>query len=423
MKKYRFLKQQLPTPPKRTIVLLTGARQTGKTTLAKNKYQQLRYINLDAPENQEIVKKIHSDNWHKDIGNAVIDEAQKEPIVFDKIKYAYDAQKINFQVILGSSQIMLLKKIRESLAGRIKIYEIWPLLMSEINIDADADAQNISKPLINDILLTKDINALLESTPSILEPAKELKLKQAEQYLLQWGGMPALLHIPEEERWKWLKDYEYTYLERDLADLAKLNDLDPFKIYQRLAAARSGHLLNYSEIARDAGLSTDTARRYLEYLKLSYQIIILPPYYKNISSQIIKTPKIYWVDIGLCRQLTNNKGSDVSGHLYETMVIGEIFKWIKTAQIDASMYFYRTQAGLELDALIETAHGFIGFEIKNKKNIASKDTKSMRTIAKALNSKWLGGIIVYQGNTIEQITDPNIWQIPSFQLFGDRTMP
>ncbi|MCX7992027.1 MAG: AAA family ATPase, partial [Proteobacteria bacterium] len=115
----RRLYTLLPSSETNRIILITGARQTGKTTLAKMKYDSLRYINLDAPENRDFIRQVSTFNWGKDIGNAIIDEAQKEPVTFEKIKFAYDEGKINFQVLLGSSQILLLKKIRESLAGRV----------------------------------------------------------------------------------------------------------------------------------------------------------------------------------------------------------------------------------------------------------------------------------------------------------------
>ena len=118
----RVLGQRLPASDKRRLVLLTGARQTGKTTLAKMRYSDMRYLNLDAPENREAVRAVASTLWSRDVGPAIIDEAQKEPVVFDKVKFAYDDGALPFSILLGSSQILLLKKIRETLAGRISIF-------------------------------------------------------------------------------------------------------------------------------------------------------------------------------------------------------------------------------------------------------------------------------------------------------------
>lgn len=234
--------------------------------------------------------------------------------------------------------------------------------------------------------------------------------------MFTWGGMPALLPLSDEERWKWLRDYEYTYLERDLSDLARLDNLEPFTKFQRLSALRSAGLLNYSELARDSSVSVDTARRYLEYLRLSYQVMLLQPYYRNITSSVIKTPKLYWLDIGLLRHLSGRRGQ-LSGEIYETMVVGEIFKWIKTAQRDVEMFFYRTRSGMELDLLLSTGEGFIGMEIKGRKTAAAPDIRPMREIASVLKGKWLGGLVVYQGDEIRKLSEPGIWAVPSRRLF------
>lgn len=412
--KYRFLNDFLPDPTGRKLVLLTGARQTGKTTLAKFKYPELKYINLDSPEDRELVRTISSSSWALNIGNAVIDEAQKEPVVFEKIKYAYDEGAINFELILGSSQILLLKKIRESLAGRVSIYEIWPLLMSELC--ENTDFKKTTLPLVDRLFSKENINNILGDIPGILLEKDDKFYREAEDYLLNWGGMPALLQLSNDERWKWLRDYEYTYLERDLADLARLNDLEPFRKFQKLSALRSGKLLNYSEIARDSSLSVDSARRYLEYLRISYQVILLQPYYKNITSSVIKTPKLYWLDIGLLRQLSGYRG-ELSGEIYETMVVSELVKWIKTAQRNADIYFYRTRSGLELDILLQTENGIIGMEIKSRKEISKTDITPIKEIASHLGKQWRGGLTIYRGNEIKKIAEPNIWIIPSRRLF------
>lgn len=415
LQKYRFATSILPRPDKHKLVLLTGARQTGKTTLVKRLYPGLRYINLDAPENREILREQPTVAWGRDIGNAVIDEAQKEPVVFEKTKYAWDAGDLSFTVLLGSSQILLLKKIRESLAGRVSLYELWPLTMSELRRNLPDEPP--APPLLSSLFGPAKFDRIFEQVPPLLLPEESVSMQKAEKYLLQWGGMPALVSLPKNERWKWLQDYQYTYLERDVADLARLADLSPFRTFQKLTAHRSGGLLNYSELARDATLSVDTAKRYLEYLHLSYQVVLLQPFYRNLTSTLVKTPKIYWLDLGLLRSLTGMR-EEVSGNLYETMVVAEFLKWIKTVQEDATMYFYRTRSGLELDLLIQTRHGIFGVEIKKRQKVAPKDLRAMREIAKELGEEWLGGMVVYQGNRIEKISGPHLWAVPSWRLFA-----
>ena len=415
VQKYRFIGPLLPSSHTRRLIILTGARQTGKTTLVRRQYPELRYINLDAPENREALRAIPSAAWARDVGNAVIDEGQKEPAIFEKIKYAYDEGKISFSLILGSSQILLLKRIRETLAGRAAIYELWPLMMSEIFHNA-RDQKIPPPPLIDRLFEKSSLGSIFKDIPSILIDKEENLVRDGENYLLRWGGMPALLGLSEEERWKWLRDYEYTYLERDLSDLARLDDLEPFKKFQKLSALRSAKLLHYSELARDSSISVDTARRYLEYLRLSYQVVLLQPYHKNITSSVIKTPKLYWLDVGLLRQLGGSR-SELAGEIYETMVVGELVKWIRTKQRNAEIYFYRTRSGLEIDILMETAGGMIGVEIKSGEVIGASDFRSLKEIAKALGNLWRGGLVVYRGNRIEKIADPHIWAVPSRRLF------
>jgi len=414
MLKDRIMARIMPSSSTNRLAVLTGARQTGKTTLARAKYPNLKYINLDAPENRETLRNIATPSWASTVGNAVIDEAQKEPSVFEKIKYAYDEGAISFTVILGSSQILLIKKIRESLAGRVFLYELWPLLMCEM--DTEAGRVEANPPLLDRLLNEKSIDRVMEGVAPVLLDKEDNRARNAENHILRWGGMPALLPLSDEERWKWLKDYQYTYLERDLSDLARLNDLDSFSKFQKLTALRSGKLLNYSELARDSTLSVDTAKRYLEYLRISYQVMLLQPYYKNLTSSVVKTPKIFWIDIGIMRQLSGRR-EETGGAVYETMAVSEIVKWIKTSQRSVEMYFYRTHTGLELDLLLGLEHGILGIEIKGRKTVVSSDLRAMKELASALKNEWLGGILIYQGDEIKKLAEPSIWAVPSRRLF------
>ena len=229
--------------------------------------------------------------------------------------------------------------------------------------------------------------------------------------------MPKLLQIPEENRDQWLRDYEYAYLERDLADLARLNDLQPFRTFQKLSALRSANLLNYSELARDSGISVDTAKRYLEYLRLSYQTYLLQPYYQNLTSSLVKTPKLYWIDLGIWRVLTGQI-TGTTGQTTETFVISEIIKWIKMFRPEIEPYFYRTQSGFEVDLLLQRGQDILGCEVKSSKSIAPKDYKALRQLGEKLKDRWLGGILIYNGNEIKKLCEPNVWAIPIRRLLG-----
>ncbi|RMD97340.1 MAG: ATP-binding protein [Calditrichaeota bacterium] len=408
----RLLGERLPAPNERRIVLLTGARQTGKTTLARSKYPDLNYVNLDAPENQAFVRSVRTTAWAQAVGNAVLDEAQKAPVVFDKVKFNFDEGHIRFTLLLGSLQILLLKKIRETLAGRAFVYELFPLMLSEIV----AGSRPPSKPLIAQLLESDDPPKLLESQPERRLPQQEEPALSGMAYMLDWGGMPALLAYTDEVRREWLRSYGYTYLERDLGDLARLNDLEPFRQLQRLAALRSGQLLSFSELARDGAISTATTRRYLRYLELSYQTFLLPPYRRNLTSSVVKAPKLYWMDIGILRQLQANWGM-ATGALFETFVVSEIYKYLRTTGLDVRPYFYRTRSGMEVDLLLETPRGFLGIEIKSAKQLGSRDWRGLRDLAGALGERWLAGLLVTAGLEMASLDrERRIWSMPAHRL-------
>lgn len=409
----RWIEHVIPSLDLRGLVLLTGARQTGKTTAARKCYPSLPYFNLDAVEFRDQLSAVSSFSWAETVGNAVLDEVQKEPSLLDKIKFAYDEQGIDFSALLGSAQILLLKNVRETLAGRVFVFELFPLMLSEL---ATGDAA-LQPPLIECLLKSDDPSGILKKTaPVLLGPIYE-RLLANEQHLLNWGGMPGLLPLNEMRRRQWLKSYEMTYLERDLGDLARLDDLKPFRRFQKLTALRSGHLLSFSELARDAGVAVETARRYMEYLRLSYQAFLIYPFSENLTSQVVKTPKVFWADCGLCRSLTGRTpDAPVDGHLFETYIAGELIKLLRTKQLDAQLFYYRTRSGMEVDFLLQTPGGILAVEVKNRKQVDGTDTGAMKAVASALGKRWRGGFVVYRGNRIEELSD-SIWAIPSVRLF------
>ncbi len=411
----RVLRNRLSSPDKRRIVIVTGARQTGKTTLLKLAYPALRYVNLDASENREWLRNVSSFDWAKTVGSAVIDEAQKEPSVFEKVKYAFDAEVLPFSALSGSAQLLLLGRVRETLAGRAFAYELWPLMFCELA--ASALGHPLAPPVCAGLGSCTSLKEVLSPLPATLPAEQSHVLASVQEHLLTWGGMPELLRLDDGDRMDWLRSYEITYLERDLGDLARLSDLAPFRKFQKITALRSGKLLSYSELAKDAGVSTETARRYLEYLRLSYQAFSLPPYYANLTSQVVKTPKYYWGDIGLLRHLSG-QFSVTTGELFETYVVGELNKWVQTSGSDMRLFYYRTRSGLECDLLIETERGLIGVEIKARQRADASDAGSLRRIAAATGDKWLGGMVIYSGTQIQPLCDPGIWAVPACRLLG-----
>jgi predicted AAA+ superfamily ATPase len=228
--------------------------------------------------------------------------------------------------------------------------------------------------------------------------------------------MPALPSVSDAEKRDWLHSYALTYLERDLSDLAQLHDYTPFHTFQRLAALRSGQVLSYAALARDAGVSPGTAKNYLRYLELSYQLFLLPPFFSNQTKRLVKSQKLYWVDVGLWREQTGMWG-DISGALLETFVIAECYKWVKTMQRAAELSFFRVHSGTEVDLVVANEYGVWGIEIKSRLQASRSQARSLRAFARHMGEKWRGGLVVYRGNVLHQLEE-NIWAMPAARLFS-----
>jgi predicted AAA+ superfamily ATPase len=410
----RYIETRLGHQETRRIVVLTGARQTGKTTLAQSLFRDLRYVNLDAIEDRTALRAIHTAAWDQAVGAAVLDEAQKEPSIFEKVKWAFDAGRIDLTVLLGSSRFLLLDNVKETLAGRAFIYDLWPLMACELR---SIGAEACPAPLLDALLASPGgLSPILDQQPEVLLGDEEATRRAATDHLALWGGMPGLLPLSDDDRREWLRSYQQTFLERDLTDLVRLRDLQPFRTLQQLAMLRTGGLLSYSELARDAGIAVATVRRYLEYLRLSYQVVLLRPWRANLTSTVVKSPKLYWTDLGLLRQTTMQWGP-TTGPLFETLVVTEIHKWISTAARTAEPFFYRTRSGMEVDLLIRTEHGVIAMEIKQRGSSRPSDTRPLRALAAHLGSAWRGGIVVTGGTHLRRLdADSDIWEIPIHRL-------
>lgn len=408
----RFLTQRLPTPETRRLVMITGARQTGKTTLAQATYPGLRYISLDEVETRMLLRDLPTRAWASSVGPAVLDEAQKEPALFEKLKFAFDEGGLEFSVILGSSQILMLKNVRETLAGRVFVFELWPLMLREM-----IGTTPLMPPLFDRLITeTGQADDIFSSEPAVLLGDQAHIQRTWLGHALKWGTMPGLLELSDAERMDWLRSYTNTYLERDLADLTRLDDLVPFRRFLRLAALRSGQILSYADLGRDAGVSPGTARNYLHYLTLSYQAILLQPYFSNQIKSLVKAPKLYWVDPGLWRHQTGFWG-ELNGGLLETFVVGECYKWIKTMRPETDIWYYRTHGGLEVDILVTTPAGTWGLEVKSSRQASSSQAASLRRLAESMGESWRGGLVVYLGERIERL-DANLWAVPVGRLLG-----
>jgi predicted AAA+ superfamily ATPase len=406
----RILADRLPVASQRTLVAITGPRQAGKTSLAQRTWPTLGYQSLDDPELRGYLRDLPARRWG-DLGPSVFDEAQKEPAIFDKIKLAFDRGDVDFTVLLGSAQILLMRHISETLAGRILVYELWPLMACELAH---------SSPLLARLTESeRPLGEQLGDEPPEIHPDADGKARDAIETLLTWGGMPALGPLDTPVRRDWLRSYTKTYLERDLADLARLHDLQPFIKFQRLAAHRVANLLSFSELARDAGVSVGTARNYLEYLRISYQAFLLQPFAQNLTSSAVKTPKLYFTDAGVWRQITGQRGA-ATGALFENVVVAEIVKYLRTTGSAAQAFYYRTRSGMEVDLVLQLADDrILAAEIKNRADASPADARALRSLAAALGARFAGGLVITRGTRIARLDqNSDIWTMPAHRLLA-----
>lgn len=402
MNKSRRLKDSLITASESIlgrIIVLTGARQVGKTTLLKSIFPDYTYLSLDDPTLRRDLANLTADQWAKNFPKAILDEVQKMPELFDIIKAVYDKDGQERYILSGSSQILLLQKVRESLAGRCTIFEMFPLILPE------QLTQNGFEPPANSFFQQILLDSSTENMPSFrLERGYESKL-EAFEYYLKYGGYPSLIahRLKEREKIVWLRDYVKTYLERDVRDLADFRKLEPFVAMQRVCAAQTGQLINYSSLAREAGIQSATAQKFLYYLSISYQIIMLSPWHKNKLKRLSKMPKLHFLDIGIQRTLTQNTSGILNGNEFETAVVSEIFKQAKSLEIDCHFYHLRTSDGREVDLLIELEKGYIAIEIKQATHISQTDARHLRNLDEILDKPIIASFVLSNDNQVKEL--------------------
>ena len=395
------------------ITVLTGARQTGKTTLVRTHLPDYQYLSIEDPVSTEALAQLTAAQWHALYPKAILDEVQKRPTLIESIKSTYDQWPEPRYVLLGSSQLLLLKKVKESLAGRCTIKEVYPLTLPELETTSEND-EVIDSPW-QTLLSTNEMPALYPSL--VLDPRHAQKM-QAWQHLQQYGGYPVLTdeRRSDEDRRQWLRDYVRTYLERDVRDLAAMQDLEPYRRLQQTIALQTGSLCNMSSIATHIGMSTTTVKRYLHYLELSYQTITLFPWERNEQRRLIKSPKIHFLDHGVL-QAVLGKQAMPNGPEFESIVIAEIFKQTKQLDLPVKFYHLRTANGREIDLLVETERGYYAFEIKLTQHVTANDARHLAVANQLLDKPLLHAFVLSNDTTLHNIA-PNITAIHTAQFLG-----
>lgn len=315
------------------IVALTGPRQSGKTTLARAAFPGKPYVSLENPDQLAYATADARRFLANYPDGAIIDEVQRCPELFSYLQgWVDERRRMGDFVLTGSQQFGLLSKITQSLAGRVGLVHLLPLSQSEL-AGAGMTAASV------DVALWQ-------------------------------GAYPALYDrglSPED----WFPNYVATYVERDVRQLLAVRELGLFQRFLKMCAARCGQLLNLSSLAADCGISHVTARQWLTVLEASYIVRLLAPYHRNFGKRLVKTPKLYFLDVGLAAWLLGIRDARsvathaMRGALFETFVIGEFIKQRHNAGQPAELYFWRDNIGHEIDLLFETGDSLQPVEIKS----------------------------------------------------------
>jgi len=355
------------------IIILTGARQTGKTTLVRQLFPEYTYISVEDPVMRGTYAALTAGQWRSLYPKAILDEVQKEPLLIESIKSVYDQWPEPRYLLLGSSQILLLDKVKETLAGRSIIQEVYPLIMPELKTTSWEDEINDS--IFQQLMISSELPQILPSF--LLDKDLELKTK-AWQHIIDFGCYPAISdeELTEEEKRLWLQNYVRTYLERDIRDLASLRDLEPVIKLQRYLAMNTGCLLNATAIANEIGVTTKTIQKYIRYFEVSYQAVILSSWARNSHKRLTKMPKLHYLDNGIIQTVLQKKGG-MTGNEFESMVIAEIYKQVAVLGIPVKFYHLRTHDGKEVDLLIERPDHYLAFEIKLTSKVSKSDAKNL----------------------------------------------
>jgi predicted AAA+ superfamily ATPase len=235
--------------------------------------------------------------------------------------------------------------------------------------------------------------------------------------------MPALIapDMDDTDRMDWLRDYQELYLQRDLADLARLSDLEPFARAQKIAALRSGELIQYAALGAAAGVGAATAKLYLQYLELSFQIVLLQPWFRNAEKRLSKSPKLHFLDNGIRRGILRRTG-DPDGHELETAVVSEAIKQGTLTRTGVEYNHLRTSDGREVDLLLELDRGYVALEAKLAERVTDSDARHLRDLAEILDKPLLGAVVVSSDPRVRRLApgakgEP-IWALPAWRLFG-----
>lgn len=348
------------------VITMTGPRQSGKTTICRTVFDDIPYVNFERPD----ISQRFSNDPRAFLANypngAVFDEFHRVPSITSYLQAIVDDPEFTgIFVLTGSTNLLVRNTVHQSLAGRTAIVELLPLSQTEL---------------------------------------QDGGFNMATDELLYSGGYPRIFDKSLEPT-RALSDYVATYVERDLRSLTLVRDLTKFQTFLGLCAGRTGQLLNLDQLGNEAGISQPTAREWLSLLEASYIVFRLPPWYGNVSKRLVKTPKLYFYDVGIAsfllginqpRQLHNHP---LRGALFETLIVSDLVKEFLHRGRRAPLSFYRDSKGNEVDLIISTGGGNIPVEIKSSSTYSSELCRGIKQFQELepTDQNQLPGFLIYDG--------------------------
>jgi hypothetical protein len=383
------------------VLVLSGARQTGKSTLLQNQapFRDWHYVTLDDYQTLRQARESPAGLW-AGRPHVVIDEVQRAPELLLALKRDVDRGAVR-AVLSGSSNLLLMRHVSESLAGRAAYFWLGPMTLGE------EDGRR-PKQILTDLLGGR-------------APKPAAAPRRDYLSLMLRGMLPPLMWLEVGQQVRWWEGYTATYLERDLREASSVSDLPDFRRLMAATALRSGQPLNQTEISRELGISQPTIHRHLGLLETTNMLHRVPAYFRNRGKRLIKAPKFYWFDAGLACFLTGHfdrdglKNTKEAGAMFETFVLSQIRAWAETLAPKPAVYHWRTVDGREVDFVLEQGKLVLPIETKLGKEVTFSDTAHLREFMKFHPETKLGAVI-YSGERIEMI-DEKIVALPLEAVF------
>lgn len=348
------------------ILAVTGPRQSGKTTLLKTLFPDYQYVSLENPDQRSFAHDDPNGFLQQFANKTILDEVQRVPELFSYLQTAVDESGQMGQYILsGSQNFHLLKHITQSLAGRVALFRLLPL-----------DTQE-------------------------LERANKLPNNYLEACIQ--GGYPAVYHRGIKPT-DFYANYISTYIEKDVTELINIRDINSFRTFLGLCAARAGQLLNLTAIANECNISQPTAKAWLSVLESSYLVFLLYPYHDNFNKRLVKTPKLYFYDAGLLTHLLEIREPEelainrLKGNIFENFVIANFQKFNANRYQHLNYYFWQDHSGLEVDLLLKTANAFDVYDIKSTQTLNGSLFKNLNYFSELVKPQSVHLNLIYGGD-------------------------